>query len=416
MPRETTTKDPSRRTVFIGAIEQMLTAYDEWYADHDADTIAIDSPFDLAIQVVIARCNNGSIPADCREMATAAGQLELEYGKYRDGHKDSKGAPGGSFFAAIARLQTAHIGIMLAAVPKNRNIEPVAELIASNVSFQQIALIYGMTDHATGKKIGPFFDDFGRVLEILIRQEAKEPGSVIPAGWVHPQDEFNSAQLADQARGTQRRLEQIREQDVVNAKRREAIKYRPTEQEVVDFLMEGAFIHQVVSTWPVLEEGSVVAIANRAGIALSTIGIGYTAQKLQLTVDGVRALGQSAKLDEQLSELVSPLNDDGDEAGEAVTANDPSKPQRKKPGRKPKLKPLAADATGDTESGDPTPPAGSDKIIGPTKPTITLVKEFIAADPDNIKLGAPKIAKRLAAEHGRPDITTSDVANVLGAM
>lgn len=246
----------TRKSQILAAVDDCLSEYSLWMADEAVQHIPVGHRFDAAIGAVEAMCAAGDVPTDCRQLVDCVARLDLEYQKYHDGEFIPRTkSPTQRFHAAVEAVSKARGG---AEAPPPRRMESVRELRRQNLSDSQIATCFARWDDATGRYVGPFHDPKGRVLHLDIQNEFDKPGTLIPSDWIHPNE------LAERERSEQNyadnytRLNKLREDDKPDEK-------TWTEADVVAYLREGAFIHQVVHVYGISQQ-DVIDIANRAGI------------------------------------------------------------------------------------------------------------------------------------------------------
>ena len=179
-----------RRAEMVRSIDHLIHVHDDWESDPEAShlpTVALEEAIELATGI----CCNGSIPVECQELYNSVSVLAVEWQAYRDGSKINRdGRPESSLWDAYRRVLRARAGTI---VIKPRALESVKQLVAEKVPGLQIAKIYGQRIPGANPLEGPqwrgvFFDEFGRVRHDLLAQEAENPGSVVPADWVHPDE------------------------------------------------------------------------------------------------------------------------------------------------------------------------------------------------------------------------------------
>lgn len=220
----------SRTQQILRAVHELLRRIDRWMP---LSVRVPQVPADVCQGIEDARavCDAGRVPDVCRDVAiVAVPRLAEELGSYLR-HEPGKvraenGAPGPAFWAAMKALARALHGIE---PPSAAPLESVADLLGQGVSGDQIArTIYGR------RGSGPFVTSTGAVDTGLLDREARQPGSVIPHGWIPPWEA---------ARSTQRRREL--ERRLLSYGQRERAVESDCHATVDDLLRRGASVQQI---------------------------------------------------------------------------------------------------------------------------------------------------------------------------
>ncbi|HTI49766.1 MAG TPA: hypothetical protein VL475_02400, partial [Planctomycetaceae bacterium] len=122
---------------------------------------------------------------DCRNLVAAMAKLGGQWVKYQNGLQTDDFRPLPDFWEAFRQMQTARQG-SVARVKQTR--ESVELLRRDKQPDLQIAKMYGKYNFDLKKWEGVFFTDRGVPNSALIDQEEKQPGSVLTADYVHPDD------------------------------------------------------------------------------------------------------------------------------------------------------------------------------------------------------------------------------------
>jgi hypothetical protein len=179
------------RSKFLGkAIDNMLVAHLA-YTESDSEAFTADDPLWDRIDELVAVFAEGSIPADMRPSeAIVSRELSVFWAKFLDDREMSLDPihhlPGNGLWSAIKSLRNERQRIATKAVTKRP--EPIAELLAANVSFRQIAIIWGWR-----------LPD-GEPDVSMVREEIASPG-IHTLKWVDP-----NAAKADAERERQRKI------------------------------------------------------------------------------------------------------------------------------------------------------------------------------------------------------------------
>lgn len=173
-----------RKTEILDAVDSMLTAHDEWVLNDSEKYITdrMELVFDRAVLVVT---KGGDIPRGCVQLMISVSIWAVEWAAYKRGNWDSQRRPRGEFWDRFNAIRIERQGIQQFAA---RTIESVRQLRHEKLTDLQIARAYGKRINED-LWIGPFFDARGGTRFDLIQKEHDTPGSVIPAGWIHPNDE-----------------------------------------------------------------------------------------------------------------------------------------------------------------------------------------------------------------------------------
>lgn len=232
----------------LEATDSFLRAHDEWVEAPDTDLLTPE--YEQALEDLLEGFADGDIPGRCRDLVAAVGTLAEEWEKFQGYVSQLRPHPRDSFWAAVEQVRQAREG---AGEPQRKPLESVAQLVKQNVPLSQIAMyIYGYQPHEGAKHVGPFMRN-GVPVQELIDQEVKEPGSVVPKDWVHPQEQ--ARQRAEQERRTRclRRLQ-------------EKVRSAPVAPESVEQLLrEGVFANQIADMKQISVE-EVYAEADRLGL------------------------------------------------------------------------------------------------------------------------------------------------------
>ena len=234
-----------RQTEILESVERLQKEWDQWADDPmSPEAIEEDSTLEAAIQNAIDVCGTGDVPSACRELVDAVSRFAMEHANYRGGDFDRMTlAPWRKHAAAFAAVCRAHAGALQ---PRKTIVESVQLLRSQKdssgrgVPDWQIAEIYGC--RASGKWVGPFFSPNEEVLGHLISQEADKPGSIIGPNFVHPQDAEAERQRTSEVAGRLNRLQQKANEDKPR---------KFTDEDVLNYLREGAFAHQAADVYQI---------------------------------------------------------------------------------------------------------------------------------------------------------------------
>ena len=171
-----------RTAQILQSVDELLWRIHNW-ASGSLDPTAVHEDVRCALRHAMAICDEAVVPPVCRTVATVGiGRLAEEFRGYdlkEDGRiRHENGAPGPSFWAAVAALAKARFA---ASVAEHAPLEPVSVLLKQGISPTEIAChIYGRNG------TGPFLCENGEADLALIEQESRRPGSVVATKWIPP--------------------------------------------------------------------------------------------------------------------------------------------------------------------------------------------------------------------------------------
>jgi len=243
-----------RREIILNAVDTFIKIHDLW----EADVYGPPQPsekFERAVKLCTDICAGGDMPEDCRGLCGAVAKMGVEWIRYESGQMGGDHRPTKSFWDAVRDVKSERIGAVPFA-PRVR--ESVAVLRTQGVSREQIARFnYGDPEWENG--FGPFCGSRGEVNHEKIDEEERlnkltPPQTLLPPGWIHP-DDRNRKRTADENART--KLAQLQE---------ELTRGKSTE-DPLKLLREGQFAN-VVARECGLTLDEVHALANQNGIAV----------------------------------------------------------------------------------------------------------------------------------------------------
>ncbi|MCP4782794.1 MAG: hypothetical protein GY903_01010 [Fuerstiella sp.] len=172
---------PNRTDQIMTATDTLIRAHQHW---QDSDQPAFSSDLEEAISAAISVVmHGGDFPAECVRLVQPFVHFGEAWMEVLDGRGiDTDGLPVPAFWAAFEAVKAAHKQIREAGARAN-TLEPVADLLEQfgkdPRKYEWVAKAYAI-QQSDGSYEGPFFDEFGQVLTVLIKKEAAEPGSVVP--------------------------------------------------------------------------------------------------------------------------------------------------------------------------------------------------------------------------------------------
>ena len=236
----------SEPSQILEAVDNLLQIHEDW-ANNPDPALKYIPPKELedSANYLFEVSMYADVPATLRELVAAVDEFRLQWELYATGAiEQNTGGPKATLWRALNKV------IATRAVSSELRVkrpEPVKVLLDQKVTPQQIALsIYGYD----GK--GPFVKD-GEIQFELIKQEAENPGSVIPPEWIPPYEE---ARLRQHHIQVKRRTAQV--DDMIE-------KTSPKPQDPVSLLREGQFI-DVIAEVCNLTQAEVRGIAKVIGV------------------------------------------------------------------------------------------------------------------------------------------------------
>jgi hypothetical protein len=162
-----------------GAVDHVIKLHDEWVADETKTENIPPEPFITACEQLFEVARKCDVRGLDRRLLASVNNFELACRAWTSGMATRpNGEPPTQFWDTLRCVIHERRAASQMVI---RRIESVATLRRQKVSDVQISrFIYGH------KGVGPFLDSEGRILHDLIDKEEKQPGSVVPADWVHP--------------------------------------------------------------------------------------------------------------------------------------------------------------------------------------------------------------------------------------
>jgi hypothetical protein len=201
----------------------------------------------------------GNVPSHLTQQLYNAGLFfAAAWQDVLNGNVASNGEPGKQFWETLQVLRNQLIVIDEPPVVDQRTVAEMLEDYDQDWPgrFEQIAKDFGRYNSDTGRWSGPFFNSHGGFLEHKVRQEAKEPGSVLGPDWVHPTILAKREAATKQAEA---RLKQI--QSGLFVEKKPTVDKTPIDQQ----LREGQY-PDVIAKHSGVTIQQVLAIAKEHGI------------------------------------------------------------------------------------------------------------------------------------------------------
>lgn len=253
-----------RETEIKSAIKTMLDARRKWSQSDDQFFPAwLEDAISAALNIIL----NGDVPLSCIKVHAACVRLADAWGLIvteGEGLDQKTGIPGRQFWVLFDAVETL---VKSMEVAKHRHLRPVKELLEEYKNdggrkWLYIARDYGWLDKTGEDHVwkGPFFKN-GNVDQYAIEKEAREPGSVVPAGW-HPEDENEKNRkniIADSGSALARIRQHLKSQG----------KVQDTPEDpatIEELLRQGQFVSVIARVKKVSEE-EVREVADRMKIA-----------------------------------------------------------------------------------------------------------------------------------------------------
>lgn len=254
----------SRETEIKSSLKTMIDARRRWSQSDDNFFPAwLEDAISAALNMVL----NGDVPLSCIKVHAACVRLADSWGLIvteGEGLDQKTGIPGRPFWVLFDAVEALMKNME---VSKNRHLRPVKELLEEYKNdggrkWLYIARDYGWLDKSGEDHVwkGPFFKN-GNVDQYSIEKEAREPGSVVPAGW-HPEDENEKNRknvIADSGSALARIRQHLKSQG----------KVQDTPEDpatIEELLRQGQFVSVIARVKKVSEE-EVRAVADRMKIA-----------------------------------------------------------------------------------------------------------------------------------------------------
>lgn len=253
----------NRETEIKSALKTMVDAKRRWSLSDDQ---FFPDWLENAISAALNIALNGDVPASCIKIHTACVRLADAWGSIitdGEGLDQKTGIPGRQFWALFESVE---VQLKNSDVSKSRGLRPVKELLEEYKNdggrkWLYIARDYGWLDKTGEDHVwrGPFFKN-GNVDQFSIEQEAREPGSIVPAGW-HPEDE-NEKQRKHIVESSGSALSRIRQ----HLKSQGKIQDTPEDPATIEELLrQGQFV-SVIARVKKCSEEEVRAVADRLKI------------------------------------------------------------------------------------------------------------------------------------------------------
>lgn len=237
----------TRRQEILDAVRNYLRVKQHWMDDPDTPHYPTQA-FETAIESMAEIARAGDVPQDTVRIYNAILDLDREWGLYATGQQRNRDeTPKKRFWEAerilVASMQAAETFTI-------KRPEPVKTLLEQKVGYTQIAMhIYGHNGQ------GPFLNPDGSINVRLIEQEAENPGSVVPADWIPPQERERAR---NHAAANQDRLHALTEQHALDSPEHD--------DEAIGVILECAAAVDVL-----VSSEMILAYAERNGVGLLTL-------------------------------------------------------------------------------------------------------------------------------------------------
>lgn len=236
-----------RRQELMTVTQRAIDCWVDWQQG-DPAAIVVPEALRQAWVDLVSVWGDGSIPADCRELARLVERFDKECLTPWLTEMDTTGQqailPGNEFWRTLEEISR-----LLTAVesPGLKPLEPIADLVAQGVTHAQIARIYGFTDAR------------GNFSEQMVREELAKPGTHLGDGWVDPrmrrQIDRRNARMAAVDRAFQAASQKVERR---NAQPRESL---------ADLIDQQVPLEQIARIFRVSEE-EIVQRCEEQGLAL----------------------------------------------------------------------------------------------------------------------------------------------------
>lgn len=204
--------DPSplmrREDLLISALQAVLDEWDTWQRSEATGREELPEPFLVALDDCCTIWESGDIPERCRSILLPVNRLTSHYKDFSTYVSSREPTPRREFWETLGELKNA----LTWAPPAVAEFycESIAELMEQKVSPLQIALIYSHEGR------GPFLVN-GQPQPALVQREFRNPGSVLPADFVHPRTIAEREAAAQYTNFVALRAKQLKERETVRA-------------------------------------------------------------------------------------------------------------------------------------------------------------------------------------------------------
>jgi hypothetical protein len=380
----------NRETEIKSALKTMIDAKRRWSLSEDR---FFPDWLENAISAALNIALNGDIPASCIKIHAACVRLADAWSWIitdGEGLDQKTGIPGRAFWGLFESVE---VQMKNSEVSKNRFLRPVKELLEEYKNdggrkWQYIARDYGYLDKTGEDHVwkGPFFHN-GNVMQLLIEKEAREPGSVVPAGW-HPEDENEKTQKNKVIADSGSALSRIRQ----HLKSQGKIQESPEDPATIEELLrQGQFV-SVIARVKKVSEDEVRAVADRLKItALSKEDL-YQKAKVEGAAD-----------DHVYRESMLGADDTSGGSGELMKAE----VQTPEPASSPAEISVTADTPeiSDDEPGSEDSPDDLLARLYEANPDIDTPRAMQALKTAGITITGQAVGRKLAAMRARPSAT-----------
>lgn len=301
MASESKSLDDRSRTI-IEAVGNLLRSWDAWAEDSSTQVIRPTSQLAAVLDVAITTCCYGDIPEVCRDICQAMETVRVAHEDYLDGEfQPQTMEPLPVFYHAIKTLSEAVSNVQVNDSHRTV-IESVTELRKQGLNDEQVARAYGAFNERLGVWVGPFFNSAGRIRADMIEAEVRKPGSIITDDFQHPANTARQSEILAIKTERTKRFKEL--EDVNKSERSQQVKPRPTDEQVIEYLKEGGFPHQLQHDYTITI-AEINEIALRAKLAVQTPDTYTPASKDE---PGSESLTETANLVEQQQQS-APAND-----------------------------------------------------------------------------------------------------------
>lgn len=202
--------DPSplmrREDLLISALQAVLDEWDAWQQSEATGREELPEPFLVALDDCCTIWESGDIPERCRSILLPVNRLTNHYKDFAAYVSSREPTPRREFWETLGELKNA----LTWAPPAVAEFycEPIAQLMDEKVSPHQIALMYSHEGR------GPFLVN-GQPQPALVQREFRNPGSVLPADFVHPRTIAEREAAAQYTNFVALRAKQLKETQAV---------------------------------------------------------------------------------------------------------------------------------------------------------------------------------------------------------
>ena len=276
--------EEGRRNHLMLVLEHLQEVHHAWSEDNDVRYLTQE--FQDILDETVEVFASGDIPADCRKISQAVGELAGLWAKWKEtGASAGEDYPtNNAFWAALEHVEDCRQKVVKRSPVV---LETLVELTRQKVSNRQICEIYGWVDSRGAPELW------------RLAEEREKPGTHLGPGFVPPIER----QAAEEEERKRQALERIR------GKRRQKMEDAPKKapESLRQLAEEGVSVKQIADLKGMTVE-AVMEECERLGVSVrqdySDVATARAPQEPELPEEVKRSLGEPPKtLDQQIVEL-----------------------------------------------------------------------------------------------------------------